>query len=62
MGDSRGANRPVHAVGVDWIHAVRKSEAVREVGFFGNQNTVAKPATSKWLHTLQRLKGWANRE
>jgi hypothetical protein len=25
-------------------------------GFFGNQNTVARPKSSKWRHTVERLK------
>lgn len=27
-----------------------------EVGFFGNQNTVARPKTHKWNHTIEQLK------
>ena len=41
---------------VKWIHSVPKSEAVREKGFFGNQNTVAKPRAARWEHTVQRLR------
>jgi hypothetical protein len=26
------------------------------VGLFGNQNTVCKPTTPKWTHTVERLK------
>ncbi len=43
-------------VGVEWINTVGKNEAVKEVGFFGNQNTVCKPTTQKWNHTVERLK------
>ncbi|MBL4848993.1 MAG: hypothetical protein JKY65_26005 [Planctomycetes bacterium] len=43
-------------VRVEWIHTVPLNEAVKERGFFGNQNTVAQPTTSKWEHTVQRLK------
>jgi len=25
-------------------------------GFFGNQNSVAKPKAKKWVHTVERLK------
>ena len=32
------------------------NEAVSEVGFFGNQNTVARPKTHKWNHTIEQLK------
>lgn len=45
-----------YIVPVDWIVAVPLNEAVSEVGFFGNQNTVARPTTSKWPHTVERLK------
>ena len=43
-------------VPVQWIHAVDLDQAVKEVGFFGNQNTVAKPKSEKWEHTVARLK------
>jgi hypothetical protein len=31
-------------------------KAVREIGLFGNQNTVCKPTTPKWRSTVERLK------
>ena len=43
-------------VRVDWIKTVPLNQAVKERGFFGNQNTVARPRTSKWVHTVERLK------
>lgn len=43
-------------VGVKWLDTVSESEAVSEVGLFGNQNTVAAPRTPKWEHTIERLK------
>jgi hypothetical protein len=43
-------------VPVEWIHVVDQQDAVKEVGFFGNQNTVAKPKSEKWEHTVARLK------
>lgn len=43
-------------VKVEWIKAVPMNEAISEIGFFGNQNTVCKPRASKWLHTVSRLK------
>lgn len=43
-------------VGVDWLHAIPLSKAVKEVGFFGNQNSVAKPKSERWEHTVYRLK------
>lgn len=41
---------------VSWIKAVPLHQAIWERGFFGNQNTVARPRTSKWGHTIERLK------
>ena len=45
-----------HFVGVDWIKTVDLQEAVKERGFFGNQNTVAQPRSPKWNFTVERLK------
>ena len=43
-------------VKVEWLHTVPISKAVKEKGFFGNQNTVARPRSEKWEHTVKRLK------
>jgi hypothetical protein len=43
-------------VPVDWAQTRSLSDAVNERGLFGNQNTVCKPTTSKWRHTVERLK------
>lgn len=43
-------------VRVQWLDAVPAGSAFKEVGLFGNQNTVAKPTTPKWRHTVDRLK------
>jgi len=43
-------------VKVRWIKTLPLNKAVSEVGFFGNQNTVCQPTTSKWNHTVERLK------
>ncbi|MBF0433014.1 MAG: hypothetical protein HQK83_17155 [Fibrobacteria bacterium] len=45
-----------HVVGIEWLKTVTVSEAVKEKGFFGNQNTVARPTSAKWEHTVERLK------
>ena len=45
-----------HIVGVNWIKAVDLQEAVKELGFFGNQNTVSKPRAQSWQFTVERLK------
>lgn len=43
-------------VPVRWLQTVPKDEAVRELGFFGNQNTVCKPKTPGWRSTVDVLK------
>ena len=43
-------------VPVDWTDTKSLSEAVSEIGFFGNQNTVCRPRTSKWNHTVEQLR------
>ena len=45
-----------YMVPVKWTVSVPVKDAVSEVGFFGNQNTVARPTTTKWPHTVDRLK------
>lgn len=45
-----------YLVKVDWIKTLDLSLAIKEKGFFGNQNTVCKPVTKKWQHTVERLK------
>jgi uncharacterized protein YeaO (DUF488 family) len=43
-------------VPVKWIETVPVTSAFSEIGLFGNQNTVCKPTTPKWRHTVDRLK------
>ena len=45
-----------YVVQVRWIKTVRKSEAVKELGFFGNQNSVCRPTAERWSFTVDRLK------
>lgn len=45
-----------YVVKVQWIKTVHTSEAVKELGFFGNQNSVCRPLTEKWNFTIDRLK------
>ena len=45
-----------HLVAVHWIKTLPVKNAVKEKGFFGNQNTVAKPKDKKWHYTVARLK------
>ena len=41
---------------VRWLDALPLSGAVKELGFFGNQNTVCKPTTPAWRTTVEKLK------
>ena len=43
-------------VRVNWIKTVSLDKAVKEKGFFGNQNSAARPKARKWTHTVERLK------
>lgn len=45
-------------VRVSWLDTVPESNAINEVGLFGNQNTVCQPTTPKWRHTVERLKSY----
>ncbi|MBQ0752890.1 MAG: DUF91 domain-containing protein [Gammaproteobacteria bacterium] len=51
-----GEDTADYCVGMRWIKAVPESQAVNEVGLFGNQNSVARPKAEKWKHTVNRLK------
>ncbi|MDR0361620.1 MAG: nuclease, partial [Planctomycetota bacterium] len=50
------ADQLEYFVEVEWIKTMPLSEAVREKGFFGNQNIVSRPKDSRWRHTIERLK------
>lgn len=43
-------------VRVEWIRTFPLEQAIKEKGFFGNQNSVARPKTKAWTHTIERLK------
>lgn len=43
-------------VPIAWSDTVPIQKAFKEPGLFGNQNTVCKPATPKWRHTVERLR------
>jgi|TARA_R110002073_G_scaffold11861_1_gene53259 hypothetical protein len=51
-----GEDTADYCVGMRWIKAVPESQAVNEIGLFGNQNSVARPKAEKWKHTVNRLK------
>jgi len=43
-------------VPIQWCSTLALNRAFREVGLFGNQNTVCKPRTPTWRSTVERLK------
>lgn len=45
-----------YMVRVEWLKTVSLEEAIKEKGFFGNQNSAAKPRAKKWQHTVERLR------
>jgi hypothetical protein len=45
-----------YLVRVKWLATVPIEKAIKEKGFFGNQNTVARPTSQKWSYTIERLK------
>lgn len=45
-----------YVVKVKWLATVDRQSAVKELGFFGNQNSVCRPQTDKWLFTVEQLK------
>ena len=49
-------DRAEYIVRVRWLKTVPTSGAVKETGFFGNQNTVCRPQADKWNFTIKRLK------
>mgnify|MGYP006909078061 CR=1 FL=1 len=42
-------------VPIRWIKTVDESDAIRESGLFGNQNSAAKPVAASWPLTVARL-------
>lgn len=53
---SEDPEKAEYLVKIEWIKTVVSSHAIKEKGFFGNQNTVARPTSPKWQHTINRLK------
>ena len=56
LADSDDPEKAEYVVKVHWLKTVPVRQAVRETGFFGNQNTVCRPQTDKWDFTIKRLK------
>lgn len=50
------SDKSEYFVPIRWIKTVPLNKAINEVGLFGNQHSVCKPRTSKWVHTVERLK------
>ena len=48
--------RAEYFVRVKWIKDVPIRQAVKQMGFFGNQNSVCKPKVASWLFTVDTLK------
>lgn len=48
--------RSEYFVPVQWLQTVPLDQGVKEVGLFGNQNTVCKPTVPRWRLTIERLK------
>ena len=53
---SNDPERAEYFVRVEWLNTLTEDNAISEVGLFGNQNTVCKPTTQKWRHTVDKLK------
>lgn len=45
-----------YMVRVKWLKTVSVDNAIKEKGFYGNQNSVARPIAARWEHTVERLK------
>lgn len=55
-GGTTDPDKTEYFVRVKWLKTVPLAQAHSEVGFFGNQNSVARPTAGKWGHTVGRLK------
>lgn len=53
---TQDAEKAEYMVRVKWIKTVPIDKAIKEKGFFGNQNSAAKPRDKKWAYTVERLK------
>ena len=54
--DAEEDEQAEYIVPVEWIKTVSQNRAVKESGFFGNQNTVCCSTTMQWAFTVDRLK------
>lgn len=53
--DSSNPQKCEYLVPIKWEISLPKEQAVKEVGLFGNQNTVCQPKAKTWDHTVKRL-------
>jgi len=53
--DADDPEQSEYFVPVAWLETRPLNMAITEIGLFGNQNTVCKPVTPKWRHTVDRL-------
>jgi len=44
-----------YMVGVEWLYTVPLEQAFKQAGLFGNQNSVCRPRSAKWVHTVNTL-------
>lgn len=54
--DVHDPERCEYFVPVQWLASLPLEQAIKEVGLFGNQNTICRPTTPKWRWTVSRLK------
>ncbi len=54
--EAQDPEKAEHVVRVEWIKTVPATEAVPPKGLFGNQNSAARPTSTKWAQTVERLK------
>jgi len=53
---AKNPSKAEYFVRIKWLESFATEDAIREKGFFGNQNSAAKPRAKRWLHTVNRLK------
>lgn len=41
---------------IKWEKTVSQDQAISEIGIFGNQNTICRPSSQKWIFTMKLLK------
>lgn len=55
--DQNDEEKAEYVVKIKWIYTEEdESKAIKEPGFFGNQNSACRPKKSKWDTTVKRLK------